>query len=117
MPVSVREVVPEPVTATPDPAVAASVPLVTPSVTLSAPVPASTSATLRPVSASGVSSLTANEAGRTFTGASSTGTTVIVVVAVLEFRPPSLTVTATVRAVAAGLSDVDENWICRRALA
>ena len=108
---------PEPVTVTPPAASALRLPLLTLSVTLTAPVPASISATDRPVSASGVSSLAANVAGRLFTGASSTAVTLIVVVAVLEVRPPSLTVTVTVRASVAGLSEVEENWICRIAVA
>ena len=82
---------PEPATVTPPEAVALNVPLATPRLTLSGPVPASTSATARPVRASGVSSVPAKLAGRVLTGASLTGVTVTLTPAV-SVTPPEVTV-------------------------
>ena len=80
---------PEPATVTPPEAVALSAPLATLRLTESAPVPASTSATARPVRASGVSSLTEKAGGRVLAGASLTGARVMVLVSVSLSAPPA----------------------------
>ena len=90
LPVSVSVPDPEPPTVTPLPLVAASEPLPTDSVICRLAEPASTSATEMPVSAVATSSDTVIEAGTVCTGASLTGLTVIVTVAVLELLVPSL---------------------------
>jgi hypothetical protein len=90
VPVSVTVPVPE-LAMVAVPPLTESVPLVTASVTVTVPVPASTSLTLRPVMARAESSVVVCGPGTVLTGASLTGLTVTVTLAV-SVVPPELTV-------------------------
>ena len=88
VPVNTRLPDPEPATPTPTTAVAASMPVGTLSVTEMPLAPASTSATLKPVSAVTTSSVTVIEPGVVLTGASLTALTAMLTVSISVNAPP-----------------------------
>ena len=80
---------PEPPTATPPLATAASVPDGTERVTSTLPAPASTSAIETPVRTQATSSVTVIETGTVFTGASFTALTVMLTTSLSVSTPPA----------------------------